>query len=94
MTKKRKKTRHGDQRSALVDNFRDRMDLMHHSTDGGTLTHRYGIAMGYLIALIDCGVLHSIDGLEHLKELLEAHNELVPRMKVVKVPIKQTMPEN
>lgn len=94
MTKKRKKSRHGVKRSALVDKLRERMDLMHHSTDGGTLTYRYGVSMGYLIALIDCGVLHSIDGLEHLKELIETHNKLVPRMKATKVPIKQTMPEN
>jgi len=93
MTKARKKTPHRDQRSVLMDNFREQMDLMHHSSNGGTLTYRYGIATGYLTALIDCGVLHSTDELEHLKELLETHNKLVPRMKAMKVPIKQTMPE-
>lgn len=94
MTKARKKTPYRDQRSILVDNFRHYMDMMHQSNDGGTLIYRYGIAMGYAIALIDCGVLHNTDGLEYLNELLETHNKLVPRMKVVKVPIKQTMSEN
>ena len=70
------------------------MAMMHDSDDGGTLTYRYGIAMGYAIALMDCGVLHSTEGFEHLKELLETHNKLVPRMKAVKVPIKQIMPES
>lgn len=94
MAKARKKTPSRDQRSVLIDNLRGHMGLMYYSDNGGTLTYRYGIATGYLIALIDCGVLHSTDEFGYLKDLLEVHNELVPKMKVTKVPIKQTIPEN
>lgn len=78
------------QRRVLLTNAREWIATMRDAEDGATLTHRSGRAEGYVFALLACGVLDPVEAVELFREALDLHNELVPSMRKIKVPIKQS----